>query len=851
MRAGKEEMSSTTLQPIDLVSAVKDLHILSTLELSKLIRDADNDIIQWTDSNESSKQINLETLVRYLPWHLIAKLLESKQDEELLRYLLGGIRLLHALYDLATRNTKLEQVLLEDMKISEQMFDLIFFMILVLSGFRQESQLAALHSALLACSLNLITAFVSSQWNELEPVLLAHPKVDTFVFGSFAAVHRDIQFILVRLSVQNDKTSMQSNLAEVNRICQHTEASLQFLQSLCQQKLFRERLVTNKDLCEEGGILLLANDIMKLPFCEDSYLMAVFSRLKSKVLSILLNLCEVESVSFLDVAASTTKGLNLAKSTISKVIELLKVIFRGDLNTLASFSDKTYPRGLLQLNAMRLTDVLSDDSNFRSYITLNFTEVLTTIFLQPHVDFLSSWCSSGSRPAEEDATLDYDSFTASGWVLGVLTSSDVPESTFNPSRVPRTSYAFQKTSLLVKVVANLTCFIPDICREEKDLFLNTFMQCFQKDLSSNSRTEKAAIVIQNLRSLSMYAESLIPGFLNNDDVELFRSFIEQLEPIIMQESDNNRVTEVHSTGQNSSNAGRNTVISDNSPVEEANQLNLTGNEDQRTDLAPTFTPVPNPAPTLTPVPNPAPTLTPVPRAVKATEEGAQNVETTISDANTAHQSEEKQVKKRKRNILNHMQITMIEQALQIEPEMQRNAASIQLWSEKLSLHGSEITPSQLKNWVNNRKAKLARVAAKDNQGPSGGDNITFTDKQGGSGTDPDLESADEFFDPTPSTGQPTQLVKHEPGQFVVLTDGKGDEIGKGFVHQASGSWSGANLDESGLCVVDITYLKVDKWTSLPHPCHATGTSYGHSEQIIGVKRVLWDSSKLVVQQRAG
>lgn len=153
--------------------------------------------------------------------------------------------------------------------------------------------------------------------------------------------------------------------------------------------------------------------------------------------------------------------------------------------------------------------------------------------------------------------------------------------------------------------------------------------------------------------------------------------------------------------------------------------------------------------------------------------------------------------------------------------------------------------------MNNRKAKLARVAAKDNQGPSGGENIAFTDKQGGSGTDPDLESADEFFDPTPSTGQPTQLVKHEPGQFVVLTDGKGDEIGKGFVHQASGSWSGANLDETGLCVVDITYLKVDKWTSLPHPCHATGTSYGHSEQIIGVKRVLWDSSKLVVQQRAG
>lgn len=92
------------------------------------------------------------------------------------------------------------------------------------------------------------------------------------------------------------------------------------------------------------------------------------------------------------------------------------------------------------------------------------TEVLTTIFLQPPEEFFSSWCSSESRPSEEDATLDYDSLAASGWVLGVLPSSDVPESTFNASRVPRTSYAFQRTSLLVKVVANLTCFIPDICK---------------------------------------------------------------------------------------------------------------------------------------------------------------------------------------------------------------------------------------------------------------------------------------------------------------------------------------------------------------------------------------------------
>lgn len=56
-------------------------------------------------------------------------------------------------------------------------------------------------------------------------------------------------------------------------------------------------------------------------------------------------------------------------------------MFRGDLNGLAAFSDKTYPRGLLQLNAMRLTDILSDDSNFRSYITLNFVCILQLHFI--------------------------------------------------------------------------------------------------------------------------------------------------------------------------------------------------------------------------------------------------------------------------------------------------------------------------------------------------------------------------------------------------------------------------------------------------------------------------------------
>ena len=48
------------------------------------------------------------------------------------------------------------------------------------------------------------------------------------------------------------------------------------------------------------------------------------------------------------------------------------------------------------------------------------------------------------------------------------------------------------------------------------------------------------------------------------------------------------------------------------------------------------------------------------------------------------QCEEKQRKKRKRTIMNDKQITLMERALLDEPDMQRNAALIQLWADKLS-----------------------------------------------------------------------------------------------------------------------------------------------------------------------
>ena len=67
--------------------------------------------------------------------------------------------------------------------------------------------------------------------------------------AAFGAVHVAIRFLDIKLSAQNPVSCMKSSLTAeqiVNYLCQQCEASLQFLQSLCQQKIFRERLLRNK-----------------------------------------------------------------------------------------------------------------------------------------------------------------------------------------------------------------------------------------------------------------------------------------------------------------------------------------------------------------------------------------------------------------------------------------------------------------------------------------------------------------------------------------------------------------------------------------------------------------------------
>ncbi|CAN0920042.1 Nodulin homeobox [Linum grandiflorum] len=315
---------------IDLNAAVRELHGLGSQEISKLLREADNFIIHLPTGNGATIDIDMEKLAMFLPMHLMAVLLSSRGDEPAsLRYLLCGFRLLHVLCDLAPRYNKLEQILLDDVKVSKQLMDLIFYLLIIIRNQEenlQSSSPSLLVPAAVACSLYLLTGAISAQWQDLVQVLLAHSKVNVFMDVAFGAVDVAVRSLQVKLSGQITSSQMTSNPTieqTVNYLCQQCEASVQFLHSLSQQKRFRERFLRSKELCAKGTVLFLVQRLLKLkittPVLESPRVVSSLHRIKAKALSILLNLCEAESISYLDEVARSPGTLEVAKSVALEV----------------------------------------------------------------------------------------------------------------------------------------------------------------------------------------------------------------------------------------------------------------------------------------------------------------------------------------------------------------------------------------------------------------------------------------------------------------------------------------------------------------------------------------------------
>jgi hypothetical protein len=98
---------------------------------------------------------------------------------------------------------------------------------------------------------------------------------------------------------------------------------------------------------------------------------------------------------------------------------------------------------------------------------------LTQILAIPHDEFVSSWCSVNLPVIEEDANLDYDPFSAAE--VALLASDDaLTEAKANyPCHfrfgAPSIAYAQTRTSYVVKIIANLHVFVPNICEGQRVL----------------------------------------------------------------------------------------------------------------------------------------------------------------------------------------------------------------------------------------------------------------------------------------------------------------------------------------------------------------------------------------------
>uniref|UniRef100_A0A0D9WDL1 Nodulin homeobox n=1 Tax=Leersia perrieri TaxID=77586 RepID=A0A0D9WDL1_9ORYZ len=826
---------------IDMVSVVEELSGLTSRELGDMLKESDSFVLQVKTEDGAPKQVDMEKLVSSLPLHLLAVCLELERGSDL-AYVLRGIRFLHTLSELAARNTRLEQVLLDDVKLSEQVMDLIFFVLSILSHWKKENQHGVspfIHSSLVAASLHLLTSYFSSQWHELVHILLAHPKVDIFMDVAFDSLHDD-------------------------------------------------------ELSRNGGILSLSRTVLKLgvPECLKGSIdiAASVSRLKAKILSILLQLCEAETVSYLDEVATSPKSMQLGQTLALEVLDLLKTAFGRKQKLTSDSHDKSYPMGSVLISALRLVDVFSDDSNFRSSFITNTIPFLTQTLAIPHDEFVSSWCSVNLPVIEEDANLEYDPFGAAELALAAagnnLTEAKANYSCpFRPISMPSIAYAQTRTSCVVKIIANLHVFVPNICEG----------------------------------SLSEYARSLIPNnLLNEEDVQLLSEFAYKLQtwckshvgqstsqavktdPSLESKEDLKPLQQPFLTSSTAPDPGTNNVAKDAHKMEEPTptppmkQEGNTSNETPKNTVALNGGFLQNSVGqdlfhlgvqnsvgqdlvhlgvartgflgggtgTSTGLRckmdlDPASSSMDHFKTPDTKESALQD-----DEKGETHMYDERQPKRRKRTIMNDNQINEIEKALIDEPEMHKNAALLQAWSEKL----------------NNRKAKLARIA-KERGVQSEGENADkpstpatphLCDSSESAGEESYLPPArimsalgiskgSRFVSPDgiETTSQAefnqnimlsrpfTRSFSFEPGRLVSLIDTDGKEVGKGKIFQVEGRAHGKNLADSRVCIVDVTELKIEKWRELPHPSEVSGRTFQEAEsRNAGVMRVAWDIIRL-------
>ncbi|CAM6073226.1 unnamed protein product [Sphagnum tenellum] len=947
-------MARRNVNVVDEFVAVEELHGLSAHDINKALQDADSFVLNLTSAKGVSLQVDVEQLANCLPLHVIA-CVASSGAEPRLRYWLRAVRLLHSLSTVASRYPKLEQVFFQEVKIRMQILDLITYMLVVLANMEQEGRggsfMAVLHAALVACSLYLLISFISHDWADVAPVLLAHPKVNVFMDAAFDAVKRDIILLQVKLrSLQNKIGAKKTTVLAAERVglvtAQQCEASLQVLQFLCIPQAFRDKVLAHKELCREGGILRLVLAVLRLQlppaFLLSRPLQATVSRSRAKVLIMMLKFCESVQFSFLDEVAADARSMQLAEQVAAEVLALVRGALLDDPRPIDDEDEeRRNPMGLLHVTAMRLADIFSDDSNFRNLVMDQIAPDLATVLAVLPTKFQERWCGGPIArelaSGEMDAILVYNPFEAAGEAMaasakaaivgtsGQEETNSVPEFNVLP---PVASASQIRAALLVKLFANLFCYNPEVCAaEEKDRFLRTFLNCLHKGplrpnhaLFFHSVERTAVRICENLRTLHDYVLTITSEIINDDDLalqlncSLLGSWVQQNVPRAEVAAVGGLGTTEIAGGVMKAEAGTGAVVDaklqlelrTRPEVEREMEVVSDGNGDRD----------------LQEDPNQEVFAQQVDagkwemRSMELTEErGSESVNATTereeggkgeqeswgmtvsgtptptprrgSRERERHSSEhESQPKKRKRNIMNDAQVRIMENALLSEPEMQRSPRSIQHWTDHLNRMGPEVLYQQLKNWLNNRKSRIAREE-RDKQRAAEGEFLNArsdnksrhtrsapTDSPVGSspfeapgsakGDHGDLQefaamkralqghsspallqTGNKVFGRQGTTqGEPenhaSMFGKWKLGDNVRLCDMDGKEMAVGTVHQVEGHWQGSNLEEHNSCLVQVSDLKVDKTTKLPFPFTLAGTSFEEAETLMGKPRVPWD-----------
>lgn len=243
---------------------------------------------------------------------------------------------------------------------------------------------------------------------------------------------------------------------------------------------------------------------------------------------------------------------------------------------------------------------------------------------------------------------------------------------------------------------------------------------------------------------------------------------------------------------------------------------------------------------------------------------------------SSEHGDESQPKKRKRNIMSDQQVNVMEAALQLEPGMQRSPKLIQQWTNHLNSIGPEVAYHQLKNWLNNRKARIARQEREKQRQEEGDVLVTRSEKSRRARSvasddmdspaeassrlkDYDIDQGDAIplklslqVSRTPSNagsdGEPhnssSSLVKWKVGDHVSLRGKDAEEMAVGIVIRVEGSWQGHILEDESLCLVQVSELKVARTTKLPFPSSKAGSSFEEAETLLGKTVATWDTEHM-------